>query len=333
MGIANFRRPALGALLAAALSAAAQDYPAKPINMIVPFPPGGVADLTGRPTAIAMEKILRQPVLVVNRPGAGGAVGNAQVGKGATDGYTVLMALSSISVIPEAERSCKRAAPYDLNQFTPIALISADPTVLAVRSDSPYRSLRDLVDAAKQAPAKLSFSSSGIYGALHMPMAMFEAAAGIKLFHIPYSGGGPAVTALLGSQVELTAGGPSALIGQIRGGRLRPLASWGSSRLVSLPDVPTFKELGMEVEYFIWSGVFVAAGTPPAIVNTLRDAVRRAVQDADFKATMEKIQTPVAYLDAPEFARYWDADARRLAGVLKHLGCIEQQAGSPAPVK
>ncbi len=320
-------------LCAVTMASQAQEYPAKPINMIVPFPPGGVADLTGRPTAMAMEKILRQPVLVVNRPGAGGAVGNAQVGKGATDGHTILMALSSISVIPEAERACKRVAPYDLNQFTPIALISADPTVLAVRSESPYRNLRDVVDAARRAPEKLSFSTSGIYGALHMPIAMFEAAAGIKLYHIPYSGGGPAVTALLGSQVEMAAGGPSALIGQIRAGRLRPLASWGSSRLASLPDVPTFKELGMEVEYFIWSGVFVAAGTPAPIVNTLRDAVRRAVQDVDFKATMDKIQTPIAYLDAPEFAKYWDADARRLAGVLKHLGCIEQQAGSPAPAK
>ncbi len=312
---------------AIAFSALAQSYPSKPLNMIVPFPPGGVADLTGRPTAIAMEKILRQPVLVVNRPGAGGAVGNAQVGKGPTDGYTILMALSSISVIPEAERLCGRTAPYDLNQFTPIALISADPTVLAVRSESPYRTLREVIDAARKAPEKLSFSSSGIYGALHMPMAMFEASAGIKLWHIPYSGGGPAITALLGSQVELTAGGPSALIGQIRGGRLRPLASWGGQRLASLPDVPTFKELGIDVEYFIWAGVFVATGTPQPIVATLRDAVRRAVQDADFKATMEKLQTPLAYLDAPEFAKYWDADSRRLAGVLKHLGCIEQKAG------
>ncbi|MFM9966808.1 MAG: tripartite tricarboxylate transporter substrate binding protein [Burkholderiales bacterium] len=329
----TFIRTFVFAQIAVVFATNAQEYPSKPINMIVPFPPGGVADLTGRPTAMAMERILKQPVLVVNRPGAGGAVGNAQVGKGATDGYTILMALSSISVIPEAERACKRAAPYDLNQFTPIALISADPTVLAVRNESPYRSMRELVDAAKKAPEKLSFSSSGIYGALHMPIAMFEAAAGIKFLHVPYSGGGPAVTALIGSQVDLTAGGPSALIGQIRGGRLRPLASWGSTRLVSLPDVPTFKEQGMDIEYFIWSGVFVATGTPAGIVNTLRDTVRRAVQDADFKSTMEKIQTPIAYLDAPEFAKYWDADARRMAGVLKHLGCIEDKAATPASSK
>jgi tripartite-type tricarboxylate transporter receptor subunit TctC len=304
----------------------AQGYPAKPIQMIVPFPPGGVADLTGRPTAMAMEKILKQPVVVVNRAGAAGAVGNAAVAKSAPDGYTILMALSSISVIPEAERVCGKAAPYELSQFVPIALVSADPTVLAVRAESPYRSVKEVVDAAKKAPEKISYSTSGIYGALHMPAAMLESAAGVKLYHIPYSGGGPAVTALLGGQVDMTVGGPSALISQIKGGRIRPLASWGTKRLASLPDVPTFKELGYDVEYFIWSGVFVPAGTPAAVVGTLRDTVRRGVQDAEFLQTMEKIQTPLAYLDAPDFAKFWDADARRMAAALKSMGCIEEKA-------
>ncbi len=314
---------------AASLCAAtvfAQGYPSKPISMIVPFPPGGVADLTGRPTAIAMEKILKQPVILTNRAGAGGAVGNAAVAKSAPDGYTILMALSSISVIPEAERLCGRSAPYDLAQFTPIALISADPTVLAVRTESPFRSVSEVVDAAKKNPGKLSFSSSGIYGALHMPFAMFESAAGVKFLHVPYGGGGPAMTALVGGQVDLTAGGPSALIAQVKGGKLRVLASWGGKRLASLPDVPTFKELGMNMEYFIWSGVFVPAATPGAIVGALRDAIRRAVQDPEFNATMEKLQTPVAYLDGPDFAKYWDADAKRLAGALKGLGCIEEKS-------
>jgi tripartite-type tricarboxylate transporter receptor subunit TctC len=307
-------------------SALAQAYPSKPIQMIVPFPPGGVADLTGRPTAIALERILHQPVVVVNRAGAAGAVGNAAVAKSAPDGYTILMALSSISVIPEAERACGRAAPYELGQFQPVALVSADPTVLAVRIESPYRSVKDLMDAAKKNPEKISYSTSGIYGALHMPAAMLESAAGIGLFHVPYSGGGPAVTALLGGQVDMTVGGPSALIAQIKGGKLRPLASWGTKRLVSLPDVPTFKELGYDVEYFIWSGVFVPTGTPAAFVTTLRDAIRRGVQDPEFLATMEKIQTPLAYLDAPEFDRFWRDDARRMAGVVKGMGCIEEKA-------
>ncbi len=306
--------------------ACAQGYPSKPITMIVPFPPGGVADLTGRPTALAMEKILKQPVVLVNRPGAGGAVGNAAVARSAADGYTVLMALSSLSVIPEAERMCGRPAPYELAQLAPVALISADPTVLAVRSDSPYRSVSDVVQAAKKNPGRLSFSSSGIYGALHMPFAMLESAAGVKFLHVPYSGGGPAMNALLGGQVELTAGGPSTLISQIKGGKLRVLASWGTKRLDSLPDVPTFKELGMELEYFIWSGIFVPAATPAPIVNALRDAVRRSVQDPEFRSTMEKLQTPIAYLDAQEFAQYWGADAHRLAAALKDLGCIEDKS-------
>jgi tripartite-type tricarboxylate transporter receptor subunit TctC len=317
---------ALFPTLFAAASALGQTYPSKPIQMIVPFPPGGVADLTGRPTAFVLEKLLKQPVLVVNRAGAAGAVGNIAAARSAPDGYTILMALSSISVIPEAERACGKAAPYDLAQFTPVALISADPTVLAVRTESPYRTVKELVEAAKKNPEKLSFSSSGIYGALHMPAAMFEAAAGIKMLHVPYSGGGPAVQALLGGQVDMTVGGPSALIGQIKGGKMRPLASWGPKRLASLPDVPTFKELGYDVEYFIWSGVFVPAGTPAPIVNTLRDAIRRGVQEPEFLATMEKIQTPPAYLDAPEFARFWRTDAQRMAGVIKQMGCIEEKA-------
>ena len=314
------------ALCALSAAAAAQEYPVKPITMIVPFPPGGVADLTGRPTAFALEKVLKQPVLVTNRPGAAGAIGNAAVAKSAPDGYTVLMALSSISVIPEAERLCGKSAPYELGQFAPVALISSDPTVLAVRVDSPYRSVKELVDAAKSRPEKIAYSTSGIYGALHMPIAMFEAAAGVRMHHIPYSGGGPAVTALLGGQVEVTAGGPSALIGQVRGGKFRPLASWGAKRLASMPDVPTFKELGLDIEYYIWSGLFVPAATPAAIVSRLRNAVRQGVQEPEFKATMDKIQTPVAYLDAPEFDRFWKDDTQRMAGVLKHMGCIEDKA-------
>jgi tripartite-type tricarboxylate transporter receptor subunit TctC len=293
--------------------------------MIVPCPPGGVADLTGRPTAFALERMLKQPVLVTNRPGAAGAVGNAAVAKSAPDGYTVLMALSSISVIPEAERLCGKSAPYELGQFAPVALISADPTVLAVRIDSPYRTVKELVDAARKSPGKIAYSSSGIYGALHMPIAMFEAAAGVRMHHIPYNGGGPAVTALLGGQVDVTAGGPSALLGQIRGGKFRPLAGWGARRLASLPDVPTFKEAGMDIEYYIWSGVFVPAATPVPIVQRLRAAVRQGVQEPEFKATMDKIQTPVAYLDAPEFDRFWKDDTQRMAGVLKHMGCIEEK--------
>ena len=314
---------AVAVLFAAA--AQAQDYPSRPITMIVPFPPGGVADLTGRPTAAAMEKVLRQPVVVVNRPGAGGALGMSQAAKAAPDGYTILMALSSVSIFPVSDRINGKTPAYEMKDLAPVALVSADPTVLAVRGDGPYRTLREFVDAAKASPGKINYSSSGVYGTLHVAMEIFAHSAGIRLFHIPYQGGGPAVTALLGGQVEALASGPSAAIGQIKAGKMRVLASWGDKRLALMPDVPTFKELGYDAEFYIWSGVMAPAGVPVPVMARLRDAVRQAVQDPDFKATMAKLQTPIAYLDAPEFERFWDNDAKRLATALEKIGKIEEK--------
>ncbi|HMH18765.1 MAG TPA: tripartite tricarboxylate transporter substrate binding protein [Burkholderiales bacterium] len=306
--------------------ALAQDaYPSRPIVMLVPFPPGGVADLTGRPTAITMEKFLKQRILVENKAGAGGAVGMAAVANSKPDGYTILMALSSISIIPPAERLFDRKPAYEMNQFAPIALISADPTVLVVRSDSPWKTVKDFVEEAKKNPGKINYSSSGIYGTLHMAMEIFASAADIKLFHVPYQGGGPAVAALLGGQVEALASGPSAVISQIKAGKLRPLATWGDKRLASLPDVPTFKELGYNAEFYIWSGLFAPAGTPAPVLQTLRNAVRQAVNDPDFKNAMSKIETPVYYLDAPEFQKFWDKDAKALADAVLRVGKVEDK--------
>ena len=309
----------------AATGALAQDFPSKPIQMIVPFPPGGVADLTGRPTALAMEKVLKQPVLVVNRPGAGGATGTAQVAKAAPDGYTLLMGLSSVSIFPVSDRINGKTPAYEMRELAPVALVSSDPTVLVVRGDGPYKTVKDLIEAAKANPGKINYSSSGVYGTLHVAMEIFANAAGVKLFHVPYQGGGPAVTALLGGQVEALASGPSAAIGQIKAGKMRALASWGDKRLPSMPEVPTFKELGLDAEFYIWSGVFAPAGTPAPVMQRLRDAVRQAVNDPEFKATMAKIETPVSYLDAPEFAKFWDTDARRLATALEKIGRVEEK--------
>src|SRR5215208_6933718 len=268
----------IGAVLLFTVSAAlAQDsYPSKPITMVVPFPPGGVADIVGRPLAAQMEKTLKQPIVVVNRTGAGGAVGMASVAKAPADGYTILMALSSISIFPLSDRINGKTPSYEMKDFAPIALITADPTVLVVSADSPWKNLKEFVESAKAYPGKINYSSSGVYGTLHVAMEIFANAAGIKLFHVPYKGGGPAVTALLGGQVEALASGPAAAIGQIKGGKMRALASWSTERLKLLPEIPTFKELGYEAEFYIWSGVFVQAATPAAIQTRLRAAVREA---------------------------------------------------------
>src|SRR5437868_5794051 len=306
-------------------SAFAQDYPSKPITMVLPFPPGGVAEIVGRPLASIMEKSLKQPIVLINRPGAGGAVGMGSVAKGPADGYTILMGLSSISIFPVSDRINGKEPPYELKDFAPIALVTADPTVLVVRADGPYKTVKDFVDAAKANPGKINYSSSGVYGTLHVAMEIFANAAGIKLFHIPYQGGGPAVTALLSGQVEASPQGPAAAIGQIRAGKMRALASWGTERLKLLPDIPTFKELGYDAEFYIWTGIFVPAATPAPIIARLREAVRNAATSEDFKATMEKVSTPVAYLDAPEFQKYWDKDAARLKSALEKIGRVEEK--------
>src|SRR5436190_14840932 len=313
------------ALAALCGAASAQDYPSKPITMVVPFPPGGVAEIVGRPLASVMEKSLKQPIVLINRPGAGGAVGMGSVAKGPADGYTILMGLSSISIFPVSDRINGKTPAYELSDFAPIALVTADPTVLVVRTDSPYHTLKDFVDAAKANPGKINYSSSGVYGTLHVAMEIFANAAGIKLFHVPYQGGGPAVTALLGGQVEALASGPAAAIGQIKGGKMRALASWSDKRLELLPEIPTFKELGYDAEFYIWCGVAVPAATPPAIINKLRDAVREAANSPEFKSAMEKVSTPVAYLDAPEFQKYWERDAARLKLALEKIGKVEEK--------
>ena len=308
------------------MAASAQEvYPSRPVTMIVPFPPGGVADIVGRPLASVMEKTLRQPVVVVNRTGAGGAVGMAAVAKSAPDGYTILMGLSSISIFPVSDRINGKAPSYEMTDFAPIALITADTTVLVVRADSPWRTLKDFVATAKAYPGTINYSSSGVYGTLHVAMEIFANAAGVKLFHVPYQGGGPAVTALLGGQVHALASGPAAAIGQIKGGKMRALASWSTKRLDLLPEIPTFKELGYDAEFYIWSGVFAPAATPSPILSRLREAVRDAANSAEFRDVMDKVSTPVSYLDAPEFKKYWDADAARLKGALEKIGKVEEK--------
>ena len=299
-------------------------YPSRPVTLIVPFPPGGVADITGRPTAVALEKVLKQPVVIANRAGAGGAVGNSLVANAKPDGYTLLMALSSISVIPEADKLFDRKPAYTLDQLIPLALISADPTILVVHPSLPVKSLKELIALAKAKSGQMSYSTSGIYGALHMPMEMFLHAANLKMRAVHTNGGGPAITILLGGHVEMTVGGPAAIASHVKAGRLRPVVSWGAKRHEAFPQVPTFKELGYDIEYFIWAGMFAPKSTAEPVMKVLRDAVRKAVEDPDFKATMQKIDSPIQYLDAPEFAKYWAADAKRLAEAVKTVGRVEE---------
>ena len=312
-------------VMCSASLAQAQEFPTRAMTLIIPFPPGGVAEITGRPTAMAMEKILKQPMALVNRPGAGGAVGNAAVANAKPDGYTLLMALSSISVIPAADALFNRKAAYAIDQFAPIALISADPTILVSHPSLPVKNLKELVALARARQGEMSYSSSGIYGALHMPMEMFLHHYKLKMRHVPTNGGGPALTTLLGGHVELTAGGPAAITVHVKSGKLRPHVSWGAKRHEAYLDVPTFKEQGADIEYYIWTGLMAPRATPEPVLKVLRDTVRKSVEDSDFKTAMARVNSPINYMDAPDFAKYWDADAKRLASVVKVVGKVDDK--------
>jgi tripartite-type tricarboxylate transporter receptor subunit TctC len=313
------------ALVALSPPAIAQDtFPSRPITIVAPFPPGGVADLTARPVAAAMEKALKSPVGVVNKTGAAGAVGMQSVAVAKPDGYTLLLALSSISIIPEADKIFDRKPAFTVDQFAPIALISADPTVLVVPADKPWKTAKDFIEDARNRPGQISYSSSGIYGTLHMAMELLSHAAGIKLRHVPHAGAGPALTAILGGHVDALASGPAVVLPHIKAGKLRALAGWGDKRVAALPDVPTFKELGYpDAEFYIWAGLFAPKATPEPVLSKLRATVREAVNDPDFKTAMDKIETPIAFKQGEEFQRFFDADARRLAAGVRKVGRIE----------
>jgi len=310
-------------LAAAGLAQAQTGWPSKPISMIVPFPPGGVADTVARPVAEALSRELGQQVIVENRAGAGGATGIGAASRAAADGYTLLMSLSSISILPEADKVLARKGQFTLDQFKPIARFTADPTVLVVRADAPWNTLAEFVADLKSQPGRFNYGSSGNYGTMHVPMEMLKASAGISITHIPYTGAGPAVLALLGGQVDALSTGPASVLGHIKGGKLKALAHWGSKPLASLPDVPSLSSVGQPVTFAQWSALFVPAGTPDAIVQQLRAAARKAAADPAVVQTIGRAGSPIEYLDAPEFQTYWSADAKLMTEAVRRIGKVE----------
>ncbi len=314
---------ALGASTALPSVFAQEDYPSHPISMVVPFPPGGVADTVGRPVAEAMGRFLKQPLVVENKAGAGGGIGMAQVAKAKADGYTLLMALSSYVVLPEADKILNRAPMYQLEQLKPIARFAADPTVLVVRADSPLKTYAEFIAHVKANPGKVTFGSSGNYGTMHMPMEQLKATTNSFMLHVPYAGAGPAVLALLSGQIDALSTGPASVVAQIKAGKLRALAHWGQGRLAALPDVPSFQQLGVPIAYSQWAGLFAPAGTPAAIVDKLRQAAKFAAEDARAAQALTTAGTAFAYQDAPEFERFVQADAKAMAALVKRIGKVE----------
>jgi tripartite-type tricarboxylate transporter receptor subunit TctC len=314
------------AATAAALSASsaqAQDaYPSRPITLINPFPPGGAADVVGRPFAAVLEPIIKQPVVIETKAGAAGAVGAQFAASAKPDGYTLLVHIVSISGFAEMDKLFGRQPKFTRADFIPIARFTEGPMVLVVNDQTPYKTLKDLVDDAKKRPDGIIFSSSGLYGALHLPTALFMKSAGIQMRHLPTNGGGPALTAILGNNAQVLVTSVAAANAQIKAGKLRALTCFSEQRAASLPDVPTMKESGYDVLFSLWVGLFAPKGTPDAIVDKLREESKKAAATDQFKKAIDNLGDVVAYLDKPDFAKFWDEDAKRVEAAVQAIGKV-----------
>jgi tripartite-type tricarboxylate transporter receptor subunit TctC len=305
--------------------AMAQDkYPSHTITVVSPFPPGGVSDTITRPLNAALEAVFKQPVVLENKTGAAGAVGAQFVAAAKPDGYTLLTHIVSISGFAAVDKLFGRQPKFTNADFIPLARIVADPIVMIVNKDLPYKTLKDLVADAKANPNKLIFSSSGLYGASHIPTVLFAKSAGdLQMRHLPTNGGGPAVTAVLGGNVNFFMSPTSIALPHIRADKVRPMAVSSAKRVKALPDVPTFKELGYDLEYYFWVGIFAPKGTPTPIINTLREGLNKAAHSQQFLETLDKLGQELAYMDQPEFAKFWAADAKRQEDAINAIGRVQ----------
>ena len=298
--------------LAAGPAPAQEIYPSRAITIINAFPPGGLNDIVTRPLAAALEPIFKQPVVIETKAGAAGQVGAQFAASAKPDGYTLLSHNVGISGYAEVDKLFGRPVKVSRADFIPLARIVAEPVLLLVHEQQPYKTLKEFIEGAKASPDTLVFSSGGLYGASHLPLAYLERATGpLKLRHLPTSGGGPAITAILGNNAQVTTQSVSATLAHIKAGKLRPLATFGGTRSRALPDVPTLKELGYDVEYYLWVGMFAPKDTPPATVGALRTAIGGAVQSEQFRAALANAGQELAYLDGPDFQKFWDVDGKR----------------------
>ena len=295
-------------------------FPTRAITLVVPFPPGGVADYAARPLAAFLGEKLGKNIVIENRAGAGGGVGHAYLARADADGHTIMTALPSLAVIPEANRLQGRPVNYEVTDFVPLARMFADPAFLAVKKEAKWKDIGELIDDVKSNPGKIPYGSSGVFGTVHLAMEMFLNAAGLQMLHVPYQGGAPAVNALLSDQVPIIPTVESNIKGQLDAGNLRALVQLGDKRLPSLQDVPTAQEVGFkDVLYILWTGVFAPVKTPQQAQRVLRAAIKEFMTRPDVLERFQKGGTQVGYMDGPEFAKFLEADSARLIAVTQKI--------------
>lgn len=302
--------------------AQADDYPTGPVTVVVPLAPGGVSDLVGRTITPPMQKAFGKPMLIENRPGGGGAIGASSVARSAPDGQTLLFALSPVLALPEMDRLNGQKPSYELSELVPLARLTADPFVILVRPDSPFKTMKDVVDEARRRPGAVSFSSSGTRGSIHFAVALVEKAAKVNFLHVPYRGGGPAVTALLSKDVDFTLAAPSVALEFVQSGQLRAIARSGGEPLARYVGLTSFKEQGIDAEYLLWSALYAPAATPKAVQEKIKSTLRAIYADNDFRSNAAKAGLDLSMLEGDALKSFHDKEVVTTNEVVHLLGKI-----------
>lgn len=311
-------------LAAFAAGAAAQSgdaaYPSKPVRMVVPLAPGGGSDIVGRIVAQAMTGHWGQPVVVDNRPGAGGTIGNAIVAKSLPDGYTVLVSSSTMAISP----SMIKNQPSDIiRDFQPITLLASQPSIIAAHPKVPANSLKELVDLMKAQPGKFAFGSAGNGTASHLANEQFAVAAGVKVLHVPYKSAGLAATALLSGELQFMVTNMATALPQVKAGRLKGLAVTGTQRVPSVPDLPTAAEAGLQgYEYTTWYAMLVPAGTPAPVAARINRDVTDTIRQPELRERFAAQGLDVHATTAAEFGAYLRAEVEKWSGVVRVAGLV-----------
>jgi tripartite-type tricarboxylate transporter receptor subunit TctC len=316
------KRPAF-LLLALLAGPALAQYPARPLKLIVPFPPGGSTDILARALGQKLSEGLSQPVVIDNRPGAGGSIGSEAAAKAAPDGYTIMMGhLGTLAV----NAAIYKKLPYDpVKSFAPVSLMAIVPSVLVVNPSLPVTSAAELIDYAKKNPGKLAYGSAGSGSTSHLTTEYFKLATGTDILHVPYKGIGPMLTDLISGQLSMGINGAPAVMPHVNSGRLRALAVTGSKRLPSLPQIPTLDESGVKgFDASGWYGIVAPAGTPRDIVMKLNAEMRRIMQTPELRARLDSEGAIPAAGSPEEFAAFIASEIARWGAVLKRAG-IEAQ--------
>jgi len=310
-------------LLAGTTAAAEPAYPNRPITLLIPYPPGGSADMLGRPLSAALQQRLGQPVVLEYKPGAGGSIATAQLARSKPDGHTVLMVLAAHAINP----SLYKSLPYDTRKdFAPVSLAATLPMLVAAPLSTPANSIPELIAYARKNPGKLTFASAGPGNTSHLSAEMFKKATGVDMLHVPYKGSGPAVVALLAGEVSLMFDSISTSLPQVKAGKLKALAVTSDTRSPLLPDVPTIQESG--VPGFVvngWYGILAPAGTPPAVVDKLSAAIADSLREPALREQLTGYgYTPIG--STPQaFGELIDSELERWSQAVKDSGATIQQ--------